>query len=81
MQSKGLSRVFSNTTVQKHQFLGAQPSSQSNSTYSPRMQDIVEPEYKATLRYIVEKKLKLIGEPLAAHAADAREEGTDGSIL
>ena len=31
MQSKGLSRVFSNTTVQKHQFFGAQPSSQSNS--------------------------------------------------
>ena len=30
MQSKGLSRVFSNTTVQKHQFFGAQPSSQSN---------------------------------------------------
>ena len=29
--SKGLSRVFSNTTVQKHQFLSAQPSSQSNS--------------------------------------------------
>ena len=31
MQSKGLSRVFSNTTVQKHQFFGAQPSSQPNS--------------------------------------------------
>ena len=31
LQSKGLSRVFSNTTVQKHQFLSAQPSSQSNS--------------------------------------------------
>ena len=31
LQSKGLSRVFSNTTVQEHQFLGAQPSSQSNS--------------------------------------------------
>ena len=30
LQSKGLSRVF-NTTVQKHQFFGAQPSSQSNS--------------------------------------------------
>ena len=30
-QSKGLSRVFSSTTVQKHQFFGAQPSSQSNS--------------------------------------------------
>ena len=29
--SKGLTRVFSNTTVQKHQFFGAQPSSQSNS--------------------------------------------------
>ena len=31
LQSKGLSRVFSNTTVQKHQFFDAQPSSQSNS--------------------------------------------------
>ena len=31
LQSKGLWRVFSNTTVQKHQFFGAQPSSQSNS--------------------------------------------------
>ena len=29
LQSKGLSRVFSNTTVQKHQFFSAQPSSQS----------------------------------------------------
>ena len=28
---RGLSRVFSNTTVQKHQFFGAQLSSQSNS--------------------------------------------------
>ena len=26
LQSKGLSRVFSSTTVQKHQFFGAQPS-------------------------------------------------------
>ena len=31
LQSKGLSRVFSNTTVPKHQFFRAQPSSQSNS--------------------------------------------------
>ena len=31
LQSKGLSRVYSNTTVQKHQFFGAQLSSQSNS--------------------------------------------------
>ena len=31
LQFKGLSRVFSNTTVQKHQFFGTQLSSQSNS--------------------------------------------------
>ena len=31
LQSKGLPRVFSNTTVQKHQFFTTQPSSQSNS--------------------------------------------------
>ena len=31
LQSKGLSRVFSNTTVQKHQFFSAQLSSQFNS--------------------------------------------------
>ena len=31
LQSKGLSRVFSNTTVQKHQFFGTKLSSQANS--------------------------------------------------
>ena len=31
LQSRVLSRVFSNTTVQKHPFFGAQPSSQFNS--------------------------------------------------
>ena len=31
LQSKGLLRVFSNTTVQKHQFFGTQLSTQSNS--------------------------------------------------
>ena len=31
LQSKGISRAFSNTTVQKHQFFGTQLSSQSNS--------------------------------------------------
>ena len=31
LKSKGLSRVFSNTTVQKYQFFCAQPSSQFNS--------------------------------------------------
>ena len=34
LQSKWLSRVFSNTTVQKHQFSGAQPSLRSNSIWS-----------------------------------------------
>ena len=33
LQSKGPSRVFSNTTVQKHQFFGAQLSSQSGQEY------------------------------------------------
>ena len=36
LQSKGLSRVFSNTTFQKHQFFGAQPSSQSTSIHDHR---------------------------------------------
>ena len=31
LQSKGLSRVFSNTTVQKHQLFGTQPTSWSKS--------------------------------------------------
>ena len=31
LQSKGLSRVFSSTSIQKHQFFGAQPSLWSNS--------------------------------------------------
>ena len=31
LQANGLPRVFSNTTVQKHQFFSTQPSSQSNS--------------------------------------------------
>ena len=36
LQSKGLSRVFSNTTVQNHQFFGAHLSSQSNSRIHTR---------------------------------------------
>ena len=39
LQSKGLSRVSSNTTVQKHQFFGAQLSSQSNSHIHTRPQE------------------------------------------
>ena len=37
LQSKGLSRVFFNTTVQKHQFFGAQLSSQSNSHFQVKL--------------------------------------------
>ena len=44
LQSKGLSRVFSNTTVQKHQFVSAQLSSQSNS-HIHRVGDAIQPSH------------------------------------
>ena len=37
LQSKGLSRVFSNTRIQKHQFFGTQLSLQSNSHFHTRL--------------------------------------------
>ena len=37
LQSKALSRVFSNTTVQKHQFFGTQPSLCTNSHIHTRL--------------------------------------------
>ena len=40
LKSKGLLKVFSNTTVQKHKFFGTQPSSQSNSHIHTRLQEI-----------------------------------------
>ena len=43
LQSKGLWRVFSNTTVQKHQFFSAQLSSQSNSHIHTWPQEKPEP--------------------------------------
>ena len=39
LQSKGLSRVFSNATVQKHQFFGTQLSLESNSHIHTRPQE------------------------------------------
>ena len=39
LQSKGLSRVFSNTTVQQHQFFGTQLSLRSNSHIHMRLLD------------------------------------------
>ena len=44
LQSKGLSRVFSNTTVQKHQFFGAQlysPTLTSIHDYCPNLKNII----------------------------------------
>ena len=54
MQSNGLSRVFSNTTVQKHQFFGAQLSSQSKlkkvgKTTRPFRYDINQIPYDYTM--------------------------------
>ena len=49
LQSKGLSRVFSNTTVQKHQFFSAQPSSQSNSHIHTWPQEKPQPWLDGTL--------------------------------
>ena len=48
LQSKGLSRVFSNTTVQKHQFFGTQFSSQSNSHIHTWH---IEMQIQTTMRY------------------------------
>ena len=39
LQSKGLSRVFTSTTVQKHQFFSTQSSLRSNSHISTRLQE------------------------------------------
>ena len=60
--SKGLSRVFSNTTVQKHQFSGAQPSLWSNShihtellkklIYNFRWRDKVETEWFSVVQWL-----------------------------
>ena len=49
LQSKGLSRVFSNSTIQKHQFCGAQISSQSNSHIHTWPQEKPEPWLDGTL--------------------------------
>ena len=58
LQSKGLSGVFSNTTVQKHQFLGAQLSSQSNSHIHTWPQE--KPYIALTRRSFVGKIMSLL---------------------
>ena len=64
MQSKGLSRVFSNTTVQKHQFFGAQLSSQSNS--HPFRYDLNQTPYD----YTVEVRIRFKGLDLIDRVPD-----------
>ena len=49
--------------------------------YAPKLHEIAEPEYKATLRYIAEKKLKLVGQTLSEQVQDANKDGADGSVL
>ena len=55
LQSKGLSRVFSNTTVQTHQFFGAQPSLWSNSHIHTWLLEIA-----LTIRTFVGKVMSLL---------------------
>ena len=57
LQSKGLSRVFPNTTVQKHQFFGAQLSSQSNSHIHTWL---LEKNIALTIRTFVSKVMSLL---------------------
>ena len=57
LQSKGLSRVFSNTTVQKHQFFSAQPSLWSNSHIHTWLQKKTIP---LTVQIFVSKVMSLL---------------------
>jgi len=54
LQSQGLSRVFFNTTVQKHQFFGAQLSSQCNSHIHTWLLEKPQPWLDGPLLAIVE---------------------------
>ena len=58
LQSKGLSRVFSNTTVQKHQFFGAQLSLWSNSHIHTQL--LEKPVIALTGRTFVAKVMSLL---------------------
>ena len=58
LQFKGLSRVFSNTTVQKHQFFGTQLSSQSNSHI--HTWPLEKPYIALTRRTLVGKVMSLL---------------------
>ena len=57
LQSKGLSRVFSNTTVQKHQFFGTQTSLWSSSHISTWL---LEKTIALTIRIFVGKVMSLL---------------------
>ena len=57
LQSKGCSSAFSNTTVQKHQFFGAQPSLWSNSRIHARL---VKKTIALTTQIFVSKAMSLL---------------------
>ena len=52
LQSKGLSRVFSNTTVQKHQFFGTQLSLWSNSHIHTWLLEKPQPQLNGPLKVV-----------------------------
>ena len=68
LQSRGLSRVFSNTTVQKHQFFGAQLSStvQLSCPYLTTGK---------TIALTVETRLEFMNSELAIHHSSVVSEG------
>ena len=60
LQAKGLSRVFSNTTVQKHQFFGAQLSLKGENYVAVNLPDFTLSAYFHGEK--VEKKLQLLSQ-------------------
>ena len=60
LQAKGLSRVFSNTTVQKHQFFGTQLSSQS-------IHDHFSHPYTTTGKTIALTRQTFVGKVISLH--------------
>ena len=60
LQSKGLSRVFFNTTVQKHQSFSTQLSLQSNSIYGPYPYMTIGKTIALTRRTFVDKVTSLL---------------------
>ena len=69
LQSKGPSRVFSNSTVQKHQFFGAQPSLWSNFHISAWL---LEKTIALTIKTFVNKVMSLLFKILSKFVIDRK---------